>query len=97
MICAVKGGHKEVVKRMLMKGVDRRLKNLEEQSAIDVAGLMGRGEIVRVLREDWSGWERCQIACNVKVVYRVEEPTKAYSLLFLFLLHLLYLPTNILV
>jgi|JI6StandDraft_1071083.scaffolds.fasta_scaffold1271363_1 hypothetical protein len=39
---AVKQGHKDIVKRMLVKGVDRDVRNLEEQKAIDIAGLMGK-------------------------------------------------------
>ena len=37
-----------------------------------------------------------KIACNYKMVYRVEKPTLIYCGLFLLLFHLLLLPTNIL-
>ena len=40
--------------------------------------------------------ERIRIACNVKIVYEVEKPTRVYSAVFLVLFHLIYLPSNIL-
>lgn len=69
MMHAVKDGHKDIVKRMLVKGVDRNIKNGEGQKAIDIAGLLGRDELVKILRDDFTKWERFKIACNVKIVY----------------------------
>lgn len=71
LMLAVKNGYKDIVKRMLVKGVDRHIKNEEGQKAIDLAGLLGRNELVKILRDDFSRWERCKIACNVKIVYEV--------------------------
>jgi hypothetical protein len=38
---AVKGGYKEIVKRMLLKGANRHIKNNEEKKALDVARAQG--------------------------------------------------------
>lgn len=71
LMYAVAGGHKEIVKRMLLKGVNRHAKNEEEKRAIDIAQEMGQREIARVLLDEFTNWEKVKIACNYKVVYRV--------------------------
>ena len=48
-----------------------------------------------MLNEEFTLGEKIKIACNVKIVYRVEKPTVSYELLFLFLYHLVLLPTCI--
>lgn len=94
---AVSGGHKEIVKRMLLKGVNRQLANLEEKRAIDLARDLGRGDLVRVLEDEFGNCDRIKIACNLKVVYQVERPSLKQPILFLVLFHLLFLPTHVLV
>jgi hypothetical protein len=96
LMYAVSGGHREIVKRMLLKGANRQLMNNEEKRAIDIAGELGLNSLAGVLREEFSNWERVKIACNYKLVYRVERPTVIYSGLFLVLFHLMLLPTNLL-
>ena len=49
LMLAVKGGHKEIVKRMLVKGANRHLTDNHEQRAIDHASAMGHNELVRIL------------------------------------------------
>lgn len=94
---AVSGGHKEIVKRMLLKGVNRQLINLEEKRAIDLARDLGRGDLVRVLQDEFSNCDRVKIGCNLKIVYEVEKPSSKQCILFLFLFNLLFLPTHLLV
>jgi hypothetical protein len=48
---AVSGGYKEIVKRMLLKGVNRQLVNLEERRAIDLAKDLGKNELVKILND----------------------------------------------
>lgn len=69
LMFAVSGGHKEIVKRMLLKGVNRNLLNLEEKRAIDLAKELGKPEMARILNDEFSNCERVKIACNVKMVY----------------------------
>ncbi len=97
LMYAVSGGHKEVVKRMLLKGVNRQLINLEDKRAIDLAREQGRGDIARVLDDEFSNCEKVKIGCNFKVVYRVEKPSVRQCVLFLFLFHLVLIPTHLLV
>ena len=66
---ATNGNHKEIVKRMLMKGVDRHRLDKENQKALDIARAVGSPELIRVLNDDYSAWEKVKIACNTKVVY----------------------------
>ena len=46
---AVTGGNKDVVKRMLVKGVNRHISNRQEERAIDLARASGKVELVRIL------------------------------------------------
>jgi ankyrin repeat protein len=68
---AVSGGHKEVTKRLLLKGADRHLKNSEGETAIDLARSQGRQDMVRILNDQFTALEKLKICCNVKVVYKV--------------------------
>ena len=97
LMFAVSGGHKEIVKRMLLKGVNRNLCNLEEKRAVDLAAELGKHEMARILKDEFTNCERVKIACNVKIVYEVEKPSIKQCILFLVLFHLIYLPTNLLV
>lgn len=51
--------------------------------------------MANILNDDFTLGEKLKIACNVKIVYRVEKPTVSYELMFLFLYHLVLLPTCI--
>ncbi len=51
---------------------------------------------MRILRDDFTRWERIKIACNYKLVYEVEKPTVFYCVVFLIMFHILYLPSQIL-
>lgn len=82
---------------MLLKGVNRHLYNLEENRAIDLAKDLGKNEIARILNDEFTNFERIKICCNVKMVYEVENPSIKQCILFLFLFHLFFIPTNLLV
>jgi palmitoyltransferase ZDHHC13/17 len=97
LMLAVNGGFKEIVKRMLVKGVDRHVKNNQDERAIDMAKVAGKQDLVRVLNDEFTGMEKLKIACNVKIVYEVEKPTVVYCITFLVFFHLLFLPSNALV
>ena len=92
---AVNDGHKEIVKRMLLKGVNRHIKDRQEQKAIDIAQAIGNYDLVRILNDQFTCAEKLKIACNVKIVYEVEKPTLAYCITFLVFFHLIFLPSNI--
>lgn len=96
MMYAVKGAHKEIVKRMLLKGSNRHLRNHEEERAIEIARAGGQEQLVRILNDEFTNCEKLKIVCNTKVVYKVEQPSRAYCLTFLTLFHLLFLPSNLL-
>lgn len=83
------------MKSLLLKGSRRDLKNSEGLTAIEIARKDDKKEMVNLLNEDFTLGEKLKIACNVKMVYRVEKPTVSYELLFLFLYHLVLLPTCI--
>lgn len=97
LMFAVSGGHKEIVKRMLLKGVNRNLSNLQEMRAIDLAKELGKNDMARILNDEFTNCERVKIGCNVKIVYEVEKPSVKQCILFLVLFHIIYLPTNVLV
>lgn len=94
---AVSAGHKEIVKRMLLKGVNRHLTNQEQQQSIDIALTLDKPEIVKLLNDDFTNCEKLKILCNLKVIYDVEKSSYSYSILFLVLFHLIFLPSNLLV
>ena len=51
---AVSGGHKEIVKRMLLKGVNRYLVNNEEKSALNMAKDLNKYDMVKILDENYT-------------------------------------------
>ena len=56
LMLAVNGNHKDIVKRMLMKGVSRNLTDREDQKAIDIARAVGNPELIRILNDNYSTW-----------------------------------------
>ena len=71
-------GNKEIVKSLLLKGCRKDLKNNEGLTAIEIAKKQDKKEMVNILNEDFTIGEKLKIACNVKIVYRVEKPTVSY-------------------
>jgi hypothetical protein len=80
---------------MLLKGVDRNIKDRQDQKAIDIAQAIGNYDLVRILNDEYSCMDKVKIACNVKIVYEVEKPSLAYCITFLVFFHLIYLPSNV--
>ena len=95
LMLAVGANHRDVVKRMLVKGVNRHIMNRQEERAIDLARGAGKIDLVKILNDDFSNWDKVKIACNVKIIYDVEKPTKSYCIAFLVLFHLLFLPSQV--
>jgi len=68
---AVNCNNREIVKNMLLKGVDRNQLNKANFKAIDIARQANRQEIVKILNEDFTLGQKIAIACNVRIVYKV--------------------------
>ncbi len=92
---ACQQGNKEAVKRLLIKGADRHLRDNTGQTAIKIAEEKNSQELVKILNDQFTCMEKVKIACNKKMVYAPEKPSKTYLLFFFILINLIYLPTNI--
>lgn len=93
---AVNANNKEIVKTMLLKGVDRHIINNDARKAIEMAKEDNKNDLVMILNDQFTFMEKVKIACNVKLVYQVEKSSYTYSILFFLLYNLVFLPTCIL-
>ena len=93
---AVTQNKKQTVKYLLIKGADRSQKNNENKTAMQIAQENNRGELEKILDDNYSCWDKFKIKCNKKIVYAPEESSYLYSVFFIILFHLFFLPINIL-
>lgn len=70
MLVACEYGNTRIVRRLLMKGANRHIKNNEGKKAIDVARDQAFGSLVKILDDDYSCLDFLKFYYNVKVDYR---------------------------
>ena len=51
--------------------------------------------MVKIISTEYTFMDKVKIACNKKMVYAPEKPSKTYLFFFFILMNLIYLPTNI--
>ena len=55
-----------------------------------------REDLVKILHDNFGCWDKFKIKCNKKMVYAPEESSYSYSVFFILIFHLFFLPINIL-
>ena len=81
---------------MLIKGADRKQTNNDGKTALEIARDKGREELVKIMDDEYSCWHKFKIKSIKKIVYAPEEDSYMYSVFFILLFHLFFLPVNIL-
>lgn len=63
---------------------------------MQIARLNQRDDLIRILDNDYGACDKIKIKCNKKIVYEPEKSSYAYSIYFILLFHLFFLPANLL-
>ena len=87
---------KEVIKLLLIKGADRSAANKNGQTALQIAKSNSREDLVKIIDNEFGCWDKFKIKCNKKIVYEPEKSSYSYSIYFIILFHLFFLPANLL-
>lgn len=87
---------KQIVKLLLIKGANREAKNKSNQTAIDIATNNNKQELIKILDNNYGCWDKFKIKCNKKIVYEPEKSSYMFSIYFILLFHVFFLPANIL-
>lgn len=83
LMLAVTYGNTRIVRRLLIKGADRYIKNNEGKLPIDIAVESEFKTITKMLKEDYSCLDFVKFYCNIKIEYKPKRRKYIIPLLFL--------------